>query len=245
MFLSREGQRVPEVTFHTREGERWVDVTTAQLFAGKRVAAFALPGAFTPTCSSAHLPRFNELAPVFRENGLDDIICLAVNDAFVMEAWKRDQRADQIRLIPDGNGEFADKMGMLVDMSRFGYGRRSWRYSMLVCDGLIEKMFIEPEREGDPFEVSDADTLLRYVNPAAREPPSITLFVRDGCRFCARARALLQQRGFRFEEIRLGREVTERSLRAVTGASSVPQVYVNGRHIGGSDELEAWLREQP
>lgn len=245
MLSSREGQRVPEVTFHTREGERWVEVTTAQLFAGKRVAAFALPGAFTPTCSSAHLPRFNELAPVFRENGVDDIICLAVNDAFVMEAWKRDQRADQIRLIPDGNGEFADKMGMLVDMSRLGYGRRSWRYSMLVQDGLIEKMFIEPEREGDPFEVSDADTLLRYVNPAAHEPPLITLFTREGCRFCARARTLLQERGLRFEEIRLGREVTERSLRAVTGASSVPQVYVEGRHLGGSDDLEAWLREQP
>ena len=101
---------------------------------------------------------------------MDGIFCLSVNDAFVMNEWKQDQEAGNITLLPDGNGEFTAGMGMLVDKSDLGFGKRSWRYSMLVKDGVIEKMFIEPEREGDPLEVSDADTMLRYINPTAVAP---------------------------------------------------------------------------
>jgi len=160
---NREGQRVPDVTFRTRRDGEWVDVTTQELFAGKTVVVFALPGAFTPTCSSTHLPGYEALADQIKKQGVDDIICLSVNDAFVMDAWAQDQKAQHVRLIPDGNGEFSDKLGMLVDKTDLGFGKRSWRYSMLVRDGAIEKMFIEPEKPGDPFEVSDAQTMLRYL----------------------------------------------------------------------------------
>lgn len=148
---------------------------------------FALPGAFTPTCSSTQLPRYNELAGVFADNGVDEIVCLSVNDAFVMNAWQQDQDADSITFIPDGNGEFSAGMGLLVDKNELGFGKRSWRYSMLVKDGLIKKMFIEPEKPGDPFEVSDADIMLNYINPTATQPQRITLFSKPGCDHCRRA----------------------------------------------------------
>src|SRR5258706_14901650 len=139
MLANREGQRVPQVTFRTRVDNDWRTVTTDDIFRGKTVVAFALPGAFTPACSSTHLPRYNELAPVFRASGVDAIVCVSVNDAFVMEEWARDQESKNVRLLPDGNGEFTAGMGMLVDKSDLGFGKRSWRYSMLVKDGMIEK----------------------------------------------------------------------------------------------------------
>jgi len=163
MLENREGKRVPEVTFHTRENDQWVRLTSGELFDGRTVVLFALPGAFTPTCSASHLPRFNELAPALREQGVDEIVCLAVNDAFVMNAWAEHQGCSNVRVVADGNGEFTAAMGMLVDKRDLGFGQRSWRYSMLVRDGVIEKMFIEPEVPGDPYEVSDADTMLRYL----------------------------------------------------------------------------------
>jgi len=165
MLPNREGQRVPQVTFRTRVNSEWRSTTTDDIFKGKTVVVFSLPGAFTPTCSSTHLPRYNELAPAFRASGVDAIVCISVNDPFVMEEWARDQESANVLLIPDGNGEFTAGMGMLVDKSDLGFGKRSWRYSMLVRDGVVEKMFIEPEKAGDPFEVSDADTMLAYVNP--------------------------------------------------------------------------------
>ncbi len=111
---NREGQQIPETVFPTRVGDERVSVSTDELFKGKKVIVFALPGAFTPTCSSRHLPRYNELAPVFFANGIDSIICLSVNDTFVMNAWQGDQHAENIRFIPDGNGDFSRGMGMLV-----------------------------------------------------------------------------------------------------------------------------------
>src|SRR5262245_47772786 len=115
MLQSREGQRVPEVTFRTRVDGTWKDLSTRELFAGKRVVVFALPGAFTPTCSSSHVPRFNELAPALRTHGVDDVVCISVNDAFVMDEWAKDQHAERVRFVPDASGEFTEKMGMLVD----------------------------------------------------------------------------------------------------------------------------------
>ena len=242
MLPNREGQKIPSVTFPVRKNDEWIKVTTQELFAGKTVVVFALPGAFTPTCSSTHLPGYNQLAPAFKDNGVDNIICLSVNDTFVMNEWAKDQEAENVTLIPDGNGEFSEGMGMLVDKNDLGFGKRSWRYSMLVKDGVIEKMFIEPEVPGDPFEVSDAETMLRYINPDAKKPPIISLFSKIGCPFCARAKQMLKDKGWGYEEIVLGKEITTRSIKAVTGATSTPQVFIDGKLIGGSEELAAYLQ---
>lgn len=238
---NREGQRVPAATFRTRADGDWKDIHSNEIFEGRTVVLFALPGAFTPTCSSTHLPRYNELAPVFHDNGVDEIVCLSVNDAFVMDAWKEDQEAENVTLVPDGNGEFSEGMGMLVDKSDLGFGKRSWRYSMLVRDGVIEKMFIEPDVPGDPFEVSDADTMLAHINPNARKPQSVSIITKPGCPFCARAKAMLAEHRMPYEEIVLGHDASIRSVRAITGKETVPQVFIDGDYVGGSEDLEAWL----
>ena len=243
MFTNLEGQRVPQVAFRIREQGEWKTVTTDEIFRGKTVVVFSLPGAFTPTCSSIHLPRYNELAPAFRANGVDEIVCVSVNDGFVMSEWAKDQEAENVRLIPDGNGEFTEKMGMLVDKTDLGFGKRSWRYSMLVKDGVVEKMFIEPEKAGDPFEVSDADTMLGYINPKAKKPDQVAILTREGCSFCAKAKALLAERGFDFAEIPLDHKVRTRVLGAIAGAQTVPQVFINGERIGGWEELERWAKK--
>ena len=240
MLDNIEGQTVPSVTFPTRQGDQWVNVTTEQLFKGKTVVVFALPGAFTPTCSSTHLPRYNELAGVFKENGVDEIVCLSVNDTFVMNAWLADQEAENITVVPDGTGAFSEGMGMLVDKSDIGFGKRSWRYSMLVKDGVIEKMFIEPNQPGDPFEVSDADTMLNYINPNAKAPAAVTLFTKPGCPFCAKAKAALKDNGIGFEEVVLGTDATSVTLRAVSGQTTVPQIFVDGKHLGDSEAAIAY-----
>lgn len=163
MLTDRTGQSVPNVTFKTRQNQEWVDVTTDDIFKGKTVVVFSLPGAFTPTCSSTHLPGYEASADQIKAHGVDEIYCLSVNDSFVMNAWANDQKATKVKMIPDGNGEFSQGMDMLVDKSAIGFGPRSWRYSMVVTDGKIEKMFIEPNEPGDPFEVSDAQTMLDYL----------------------------------------------------------------------------------
>lgn len=241
MFENREGQRVPAVTFRTRDDADWKDVSSDDLFAGRTVVVFSLPGAFTPTCSSTHVPRYNQLAPVFKQHGVDEIVCLSVNDAFVMNEWKKSQDADQISFIPDGNGEFSDGMGLLVDKDDLGFGKRSWRYSMLVKDGVIEKMFIEPQEPGDPFKVSDADTMLEYIDPNGAKPLDVTVLSRDGCPHCVRAKSALRDAGIHFDALELNNEFSERTLRALTGRTTLPQVFVNGELIGGADELESWL----
>ncbi|EGR0595166.1 glutathione peroxidase [Vibrio cholerae] len=243
MFTSKEGQTIPQVTFPTRQGDAWVNVTSDELFKGKTVIVFSLPGAFTPTCSSTHLPRYNELYPVFKENGVDSILCVSVNDTFVMNAWKDDQNADNITFIPDGNGEFTDGMGMLVDKNDLGFGKRSWRYSMLVKDGVVEKMFIEPNEPGDPFKVSDADTMLKYIAPQYKVQESVTIFTKPGCPYCAKAKQALIDAGLQYEELILGKDATTVSLRAVSGRTTVPQVFIGGKHIGGSDDLEVYLNQ--
>lgn len=234
MLENIEGQTVPSVTFPTRKNDEWINVTTDELFKGKTVAVFSLPGAFTPTCSSTHLPRYNELADVLKENGVDDIVCISVNDTFVMNAWLADQEASNITVIPDGCGKFSQGMGMLVDKSDIGFGKRSWRYSMLVKDGVIEKMFIEPNKPGDPFEVSDADTMLNYLNPQAKAPSAVALFTKPGCSFCMEAKAALKENNIAFEEIVLGKDATSVSLKAMTGETTVPQIFVDGKHLGDS-----------
>ncbi|WP_163935455.1 glutathione peroxidase [Paraferrimonas sp. SM1919] len=239
MFASKEGQAVPQVTFPTRQNNEWVNVTTDEIFKGKTVVVFSLPGAFTPTCSSTHLPRYNELAATFAGQGVDEIVCISVNDTFVMNAWKADQEAENITVIPDGNGEFTEGMGMLVEKNDLGFGKRSWRYSMLVKDGVVEKMFIEPNEPGDPFKVSDADTMLNYIAPNFAEKEPVSIITKPGCPYCVKAKNLLTAQGYDFEEIVMGENASITSLKAISGRTTVPQVFIGGKHIGGSDDLEA------
>ena len=167
---------IPNVTFKTRVRNdalggpnpfEWKDVSSTSLFDNKRVVVFSLPGAFTPTCSTSHLPRYEELFEEFQAQGVDAVICLSVNDAFVMYQWGLSQNAKNVFLLPDGNGEFTRKMGMLVDKNNLGFGQRSWRYSMYVENFEIKQLFSEAGFEDncatDPFEVSDADTMLNYL----------------------------------------------------------------------------------
>ena len=244
MVNNREGQTIPQVTFRTRRNHEWVDVTSEEIFKDKTVVVFALPGAFTPTCSSTHVPRYNQLTPLFKQYGVDEVVCISVNDAFVMNEWQQQQKAFNVTFLPDGNGDFSHGMGMLIAKNDLGFGDRSWRYSMLVKDGVIEKMFIEPDVPGDPFEVSDADTMLTYIAPHAAPPRDVAVFSREGCQYCARAKTMLQEAGIQFEELVLNRDFRESTIRAVSGRSTVPQVFINGEHIGGSEELEAYLAGQ-
>jgi len=234
---NKEGQKVPNVAFPVRNHGAWEKWSTDDLFKGKKVIVFALPGAFTPTCSSTHLPRYNDLASEFKKQGVDDIICLSVNDTFVMNAWKESQEAENITFVPDGNGEFSKGIGMLVDKTEIGFGPRTWRYSMLVNDGTIEKMFIEPDVPGDPFEVSDADTMLDYINPSHDKPKEVTLFSKPGCPHCARAKELLGQKDQKFTEVPGMRTTT---LRSLGGAGTYPLIFIDGKAVGGADELEKY-----
>ncbi len=167
---------VPNVIFKTRIRNEalggpnpfeWKDLSSDEIFKNKNVVLFSLPGAFTPTCSTSHLPRYEELYEEFMAQGVDAVVCLSVNDAFVMYQWGKSQNAKNVFLLPDGNAEFTRKMGMLVDKNNLGFGQRSWRYSMYVENGEIKQRFIEPGYEDncptDPFEVSDADTMLTYL----------------------------------------------------------------------------------
>jgi len=244
MLKNSEGKNVPQVTFHTRNNHEWVDISSDDIFRGKTVVVFSLPGAFTPTCSSTHVPRYNQLTPTLKQHGVDEVVCISVNDAFVMNEWRSEQQADNVTFIPDGNGDFSRGMGMLVAKDDIGFGDRSWRYSMLVKDGVIEKMFIEPDLPGDPFEVSDADTMLAYIAPEAVAPLDVTVFSREGCPYCVRAKGMLRDAGIDFEELVLNRDFSESTIRAISASSSVPQVFINGERIGGSDDLENYLAEK-
>lgn len=178
--MAETPKNVPNVTLKTRvrdesvEGPnpyRWEDLATADYFKDRTVVVFSLPGAFTPTCSTSHLPRYDELHAEFKAAGVDEIACVSVNDAFVMHKWGLDQGNKNITLLPDGSGTFTKEMGMLVKKDNLGFGERSWRYSMLVRNGEIEKVFSEAgymdDCPTDPFEVSDADTMLNYIKDAA------------------------------------------------------------------------------
>jgi thioredoxin-dependent peroxiredoxin len=167
---------IPNVTLKTRardksiEGDnpfRWQDITTNELFKEKQIVVFSLPGAFTPTCSSTHLPGYEAKYYELKSLGVDEIYCISVNDAFVMYQWGKHQNVERVKLLPDGSGEFTRAMNMIVKKDNLGFGERSWRYSMYVEDGNIVKMFIEPgfmdDCPEDPFEVSDVDTMINYL----------------------------------------------------------------------------------
>ncbi|ENN90570.1 MULTISPECIES: peroxiredoxin [Bartonella] len=169
-------KQVPNVTFHTRVRDesvggdnpyRWQDVNSDTYFKGKRVILFSLPGAFTPTCSTFQLPDFEKLYDEFKKVGIDEIYCLSVNDSFVMNAWGQKQGIKNVKLIPDGSGEFTRKMGMLVAKDNLGFGMRSWRYAAVINDGVIEQWFEEKGYSDncptDPYEVSSPQHILKAL----------------------------------------------------------------------------------
>ena len=170
------GRKVPNMTFKTRvrddsiEGPnpfRWEDKTTDDYFKDKRVILFSLPGAFTPTCSTYQLPGFEKNYEEFKSLGIEEIYCLSVNDAFVMNAWAKSQDLENVKVIPDGNGHFTEVMGMLVGKFNLGFGKRSWRYAAIVKDSIIEAWFEEPgcsnECESEPYGESSPENLLTYL----------------------------------------------------------------------------------
>ena len=171
-------QLVPNVTFAFREGDeapegggcpiggKFVFKTTDDLFTNKRVVVFSLPGAFTPTCSTYQLPGFEEQYEDFRAQGIDDIYCVSVNDAFVMNEWARSLNIQNVHPIPDGAGAFTEGMGMTVDMSAIGFGDRSRRYAAVIDNGQVQHMFIEPEAsdtDPDPYGVSSPENVMKYL----------------------------------------------------------------------------------
>ena len=171
--MRREGYEVPQVEFIFRESGEFVSRKSAELFNGKRVVIFSLPGAFTPTCSAYQLPGFEEKYDDFRSLGIDDIYCLSVNDGFVMNAWAEDQNIKNVKLIPDGNAYFTRSMGMLVTKSNLGFGERSWRYAAVVKDGIIEKLFVEPGKRDnapeDPYVETTPENVLNYIRSSVLE----------------------------------------------------------------------------
>ena len=155
-----EGDKLPTATMHIMKDGRPTPVTTDDLFAGKKVVLFAVPGAYTPTCSQAHLPGFVVNADAIKAKGVDDIICVSVNDAFVMDSWGSDKNADELLMVGDGNGEFAEALGLEMDGSGFGLGTRSQRYAMIVDDGVVTKLNVEAPGQ---FEISSAEAVLEAL----------------------------------------------------------------------------------
>ncbi len=175
--MRKEQYQVPEVQFQFRENGEFVNRTTSELFNGKRVVIFSLPGAFTPTCSAYQLPGFEERYDDFLGLGIDDIYCISVNDGFVMNAWAQDQNIEKVTLIPDGNAYFTRSMGMLVNKSNLGFGDRSWRYAAVVDNGIIEKLFIEvgqrDNADTDPYEATTPEVVFDYVKSTVRETVTV------------------------------------------------------------------------
>jgi peroxiredoxin/glutaredoxin len=238
---SLEGQLVPDVELAQLTNGKVEKFRSRDLFRNKRIILFALPGAFTPTCSTAHVPGYVAQLKEFRDAGVDDVVCLSVNDPFVMEAWQQSEKAQGIHFVADPFAEFTRAMGMDIDNRDALLGTRSWRYSMVVEDGTIRKMFIEPDLPGDPFEVSDAETMLKYVSPGRKTLGPVLLLARHGCRHCQRAKEMLKERGIPFEAVHLGEDLSMQGVKAASGTATVPQVFIDGKLIGGADQLEQFL----
>jgi peroxiredoxin len=176
MTMKKEGDRVPAISWPVRVRDdsingpnpfRWDTLDDLDVFAGRRVVVFSLPGAFTPTCSTFQVPGFESNYNTIRDMGIDEIYCVSVNDSFVMNKWAKDQCVERIKMIPDGNGDFTVSMGMLCEKFNLGFGKRSWRYAMVVNDGVIEKMFVEPGFEDncttDPYGETSPEAVIEYL----------------------------------------------------------------------------------
>lgn len=247
MYKKQKGLNILKkeiISFPIRENGEWKKITTKDIFANKKIVIFSLPGAFTPTCSSTHLPRYEQLYSLFKNNGIDEIWCVSVNDTFVMNEWATCQGIKNVKLLPDGNADFTKLMGMIANKENLGFGNRSWRYSALIDNGVVVEHFIEPEIDGDPFEVSDADTMLKAINKNYVSPEDYLLFTKKDCIFCAKTKKLLKDKNIPYENIELHDSNRNNILRALVGAenATVPQMFVNGKLIGSSKEIEEYFK---
>jgi peroxiredoxin len=175
--MRKENYQIPQVEFVFRENGEFITRTSYDLFDGKRVVIFSLPGAFTPTCSAYQLPGFEEKYEEFAALGIDAIYCVSVNDGFIMNAWAKDQNIEKVKLIPDGNAYFTRSMGYLVNKSNLGFGARSWRYAAVVDDRIIEKLFVEEgmrdNADTDPYEATTPEAVFEYVKSSVRETAQV------------------------------------------------------------------------
>lgn len=224
-----EGRHVPAVVFRTRVRDeslggdnpfRWQDLPSDEVFAGRRVVVFSLPGAFTPICSNKQCPAFEQLYDALRAAGADEVCCISVNDAFVMYQWSKHLGISRVRLLPDGSGHFTRRMGMLVNKDHLGFGYRSWRYVMVVNDGVIEKLFEEPgiNDEGaddDPYSVTDPQIVLRYLQNRANDLASEVLDTG-------------QEEVFSRAEVEMGRTEHKSEAGGIAGTSTTPSPSPTG-----------------
>ena len=156
----QQGDKLPDTTVHVMKDGRPSPTSIHALTSGKKIVIFAVPGAFTPTCSMQHLPGFIRLQGEIKAKGVDDILCLSVNDAFVMDAWGKDRQAEGIIMVADGNGDFANEIGLQMDGSGFGLGNRAQRFAMIVDDGVVSTLAVEAP---GAFEVSKAEAILEAL----------------------------------------------------------------------------------
>lgn len=241
-FENRKGSLVPYAKFRIIENGEWKTISTDDFFANKKVIVFSLPGAWTPTCSSSQLPRYEELALAFKEGGIDDIYVLSVNDTFTMNAWLEKEGIQHIKALPDGNGDFTRAMGMEVDKKKLGFGKRSWRYSMFVDNGIISEMFIEPWEEGDPYYVSDADTMMNALMPDFEENTYYVIITKEGCPHCIAAKHFLNHQPTSYKEMVVGKDLSAKMACTLSGKSTYPMIFVNGKCIGGKEDLLASIK---
>jgi peroxiredoxin/glutaredoxin len=236
-------KRVPSAELAELRQGRVQHFRSDALFADRRVILFALPGAFTPTCSTAHVPGYLARLNDFRDSGADEVVCLSVNDPYVMDAWQRAEKAQGIRFVSDWQAGFTRAMGLAVTNDDKGLGIRSRRYSMLVDEGTIKLIFIEEDRPDDPFEVSDAETMWRSWRPNQKGRGSAFMFGRHGCPYCARAEEVLNRHGIAHDTVYLGESLTMLGVQAATGATTLPQVFIEGKLVGGAEQLAKYLAE--
>ena len=238
MLQNREGQRVPNVTFPVREGNTWKKLTSDDIFKNKTVVVFSLPGAFTPTCSSTHLPRYNELAPAFFKEGVDSIVCVSVNDTFVMNEWARTRNRPTSRCCPTATAPSPkawacwSTRATWVSASAAGatpcWSRTAW----------CRRCSSSRKRKAIPLKCRTPTPCWR-TRAQGQKPDQVVVFSKPGCPFCVEAKALLQDKGFDPIEIPLENKVRGRVIGAVSGKGTAPQVFINGSLIGGLDDLKA------
>ena len=245
--MIKVGQQVPSAQLSQLVYGDIHHYQTNELFGKVRHLVSALPGAFTPTCSSTHLPVYEHFSESFLAYiGVDSINCISVNDPFVMESWRKDQNVVSVRMLSDGNGSFTEAMGMLVDKTDLSFGKRSWRYSMFIEDGIIQEVFVEPQEEGDPFVVSDAATMWAYLSVQYDKtdvpvPKFVTILGREGCPVCQELFSVMWECEpigmLEYNYVELGKDVPATVLHAMSKQQTTPQIWVDGTHVGGLKEF--------